>query len=127
MARIVVLDCAYAAIPPPDFCASILTAVTVLVLLSERQSAQVAVVGSTLIFAMAWMWQRGTSRVLAIAWCLAFALVLPLTFAAYQADLQWNTHCRNPRGPGLYFGSLRLSMFSTLPGSASAPMDARDA
>ena len=64
-----------------------LAAVTVLVLLSERQSAQVALVGSTLIFAMAWMWQRGTSRVLAIAWCLAFALVLPLTFAAYQADL----------------------------------------
>lgn len=61
--------------------------VAVPVLLSERESAQVALIGSALIFAMAWIWRPGTARVLAIAWCLAFALILPLTFAAYQAEL----------------------------------------
>ena len=64
-----------------------LAAVAVPVLLSERESAQVALVGSALVFALAWMWRRGTSLGLAVAWCLAFVLVMPLTFAAYQAEL----------------------------------------
>jgi O-Antigen ligase len=64
-----------------------LAAVAVPVFLSGRESAQVALIGSALVFAAACTWRRGISRGLAVAWCLAFALILPLTFAAYRAEL----------------------------------------
>jgi O-antigen ligase len=64
-----------------------LAAVAVPVFLSGRESAQVALIGSALVFVAASTWRRGMSRGLAAAWCLAFALILPLTFAAYRAEL----------------------------------------
>lgn len=64
-----------------------IAAVAVPVFISGRESAQVALIGSTLVFAAASTWRRGISRGLAAAWCLAFVLILPLTFSAYRAEL----------------------------------------
>ena len=62
-------------------------AVAVAVLLSERASSQVALLGSFVVFLFAWRFRRGAVRALAVLWCLAFVLVLPLVFAAYKAEL----------------------------------------
>ena len=62
-------------------------AVAVPVVISEHDSSQVALIGSLVIFSLAWMWRRQVMRALAVLWCLAFVLVLPLSFFAYQADL----------------------------------------
>ena len=60
--------------------------VTVLVVvLSEHQSSQIGLVLSLVTFLLAWKWRAGVIRALAVVWCLAFALVLPLDFAAYKA------------------------------------------
>ncbi len=63
----------------------VLTAATVL--LSEQSSSQIALLGSAFVFMLAWKWRRVTIRGLAVAWCLGFALVLPLNFLAYDAGL----------------------------------------
>lgn len=57
------------------------------VLLSEHQSSQIALVLSLPTFLLAWKWRTAVIRTLAGLWCLAFALVLPLDFAAYNAGL----------------------------------------
>lgn len=62
-------------------------AVTVPVILSEHQSSQVALIGSLLIFSLAWMWRSQVIRTLAVLWCLGFVLALPLSFFASKADL----------------------------------------
>jgi O-antigen ligase len=67
-------------------------AVAVPVLLSERLSSQVALVGSLLIFPLACTWRRGVVHALAALWCLGFVLMLPVAFTAYKAELhmaQW--------------------------------------
>ena len=63
-------------------------AVAAPVLLSDRLSSQIALVGSLLVFPLAQAWRRGVVRALVIFWCLAFALVLPLSFFAYENQLQ---------------------------------------
>ena len=55
------------------------------VLLSEHQSSQIALVLSLPTFLLAWKWRTAVIRTLAGLWCLAFALVLPVDFAAYNA------------------------------------------
>jgi O-antigen ligase len=55
------------------------------VLLSEHQSSQIALVLSLPTFLLAWKWRTAVIRTLAALWCLAFALVLPVDFAAYNA------------------------------------------
>ena len=62
-------------------------AVSVPILISEHQSSQIALIGSLLIFLLARMWRSQVIRELAILWCLAFVLALPLSFFAYKADL----------------------------------------
>jgi MFS family permease len=57
------------------------------ILLSEHDSSQFALLGSALTLLIAWRWQRLAISNLAVVWCLAFAAVLPLSFAAYKADL----------------------------------------
>ena len=57
------------------------------ILFSEQSSSQVALLGSAVVFILAWKWHHVTIRGLAVAWCLAFALVLPLNFLAYDAGL----------------------------------------
>jgi O-antigen ligase len=65
---------------------SLFFVVTVLaVVLSQHQSSQIALVLSLVTFLLAWKWRAGVIRALAVVWCLAFALVLPLDFAAYKA------------------------------------------
>ena len=55
------------------------------VLLSQHQSSQIALVLSLVAFLLAWRWRTAVIRALAALWCLAFALVLPVDFAAYNA------------------------------------------
>jgi O-antigen ligase len=62
-------------------------AVAIPVLISEHQSSQVALIGSIFIFVLAWVWRRPVIRMLAVIWCLAFVLVLPLSIFAFKADL----------------------------------------
>ena len=62
-------------------------AVTATVLLSGRQSAQLALFGSFVVFSMACTWRCGVVWALASLWCLSFVLVLPLAFFAYKAEL----------------------------------------
>ncbi len=64
-----------------------IAAVVVPVLMSRRESAQLALIASVLAFILASAWRRFMPRALAAAWCLAFVVVMPLTFAAYQAEL----------------------------------------
>jgi O-antigen ligase len=65
----------------------LLLAVAVTVLVSEHDSSQLALIGSLLIFSLAWMWRRQVIRALAFLWCMAFVLALPLSFFAYKAEL----------------------------------------
>ena len=62
-------------------------AMAVPILISEHDSSQLALIGSILAFALAWMWRRQVIRSLALLWCVAFAVVLPLSFFAYKAEL----------------------------------------
>jgi O-antigen ligase len=62
-------------------------AVAVPVTISQHDSSQVALMGSLLVFPVAWLWRRATVRALAVLWCVAFVLVLPLDFFAFKADL----------------------------------------
>ena len=62
-------------------------AVAVPVTISEHDSSQVALIGSPLVFLLAWAWRRATIRALAVLWCVAFVVVLPLDFLAFKADL----------------------------------------
>jgi O-antigen ligase len=69
------------------FLALLLFATAIAVLASQHQSSQVALILSLPAFALAWLWRKGTIRALAVLWCLAFALVLPLDFAAFRGEL----------------------------------------
>lgn len=62
-------------------------AIAVPVLFSHHQSSQFALLLSIPAFFLARLWPKAVFRALAIVWCLGFALVLPLTFLAYDADL----------------------------------------
>ena len=64
-----------------------LLAVAVPVIISTHDSSQVALIGSSLVFILAWTWRRPVIRALAVLWCAAFVLVLPVNFLAYKADL----------------------------------------
>src|SRR5215210_3079264 len=65
----------------------LLVAAGVPIAISQHDSSQIALVVALLVFALAQKWPRATIRGLAAAWCLAFVLVLPLDFLAYQAEL----------------------------------------
>lgn len=62
-------------------------AVAVPVAISEHDSSQVALIGSPLVFLFAWAWPRVVIRAIAVLWCVAFVLVLPLDFLAFKTDL----------------------------------------
>jgi O-antigen ligase len=64
-----------------------LLAVAVPVIISTHDSSQVALIVSCLVFILAWTWRRPVIRALAVLWCAAFVLVLPVNFLAYKADL----------------------------------------
>ena len=62
-------------------------ALAVPILISEHDSSLIALLGSILVLFLARQWPRLTTRALAAIWCLGFALVLPLNFLAYNAEL----------------------------------------
>jgi O-antigen ligase len=68
--------------------ALILVGTAAVVFSSEHSSSQVALLGSVIVFALAWKWNRLVIRALAASWCLAFMLVLPASFLAHDAGLQ---------------------------------------
>jgi len=55
--------------------------------LSEHASSQFGLAASLLVLPLAWLNARALFRGLAFVWCLGFALVLPLAFLAYNAEL----------------------------------------
>ena len=63
-------------------------AVATCAVLSDHRSSLVAVCVSLLVFVLAWYWRKPVIRALAVLYCLAFVLVLPVNFLAYNADLQ---------------------------------------
>jgi O-antigen ligase len=69
----------------------LLLAVAVPVLLSDRMSAQLALIVSLLVFPLAYYWRRGVVRVLAALWCLGFVVIIPSAFLAYDAGLHLMT------------------------------------
>ncbi|HEX2446887.1 MAG TPA: O-antigen ligase family protein [Methyloceanibacter sp.] len=69
------------------FLVLLLLATAIAVLASQHQSSQVALILSLPAFGLAWLWRKGVIRALAVLWCLAFALVLPLDFAAFKGEL----------------------------------------
>ena len=62
-------------------------ALAVPIALSEHASSQLALIASTLVLPLAWVRPRAVIRLLALAWCLGFVLVIPLDFLAYKAEL----------------------------------------
>ena len=56
--------------------------------LSDHRSSLVAVCVSLLVFFLAWNWRKPVIRALAFLYCLTFALVIPVDFTAYNANLQ---------------------------------------
>ncbi len=68
--------------------ALILVGTAAVVFSSEHSSSQVALLGSVIVFALAWQWTRLVIRALTACWCLAFVLVLPASFLAHDAGLQ---------------------------------------
>jgi O-antigen ligase len=61
--------------------------VAVVIAISDHDSSQVAIGAALLVFVLARRWPRPTIGALAAAWCLSFALVMPLDFLAYRAGL----------------------------------------
>jgi hypothetical protein len=76
------------AIPRPIALTALFAVVlAVPIAVSEHDSSQVALVLSTIVFALASVWRPGIIRTLAVIWCLCFALVIPLDRLAYQQGL----------------------------------------
>jgi hypothetical protein len=70
------------------------------VVLSEHNSSQVALFGSSLVVVLAWKWCQTVIRALALLWCAAFIFVIPASFVAYQSELQlaeWLPHSDRAR------------------------------
>ena len=62
-------------------------ALAVPILLSEHDSSQLGLFIALPILLVAWFWPLKTIKALAIAWCLGFAIVIPLDMLAYRAEL----------------------------------------
>ena len=60
--------------------------VALAMLLSQSQSSQMALIASLAVFVFAWKWRKAAIRLLAVLWCLAFVLVLPLDILAYKSE-----------------------------------------
>ncbi len=62
-------------------------AAAVIILASEHNTSQMAIFVTLVVFLAAYLLPRITWVAVATGWCLAFVAVVPLTMAAYQADL----------------------------------------
>lgn len=62
-------------------------AVAIPVSFSERMSSQIALFVSLFVFPLALAWRRKVLGLFVILWCLAFALMLPLSFFAYKSQV----------------------------------------
>jgi hypothetical protein len=60
-------------------------------MISDNEASQVALLGSSLVVMAMWLWPQYVLRILAVAWCASFVLVLPASFAAYQNGLHFAT------------------------------------
>jgi O-antigen ligase len=61
--------------------------VTVAVGLSNHESSKLGLLVSAITFLVAWLWPNVARRGLLAAWCLVFALVVPLSTFALKAEL----------------------------------------
>jgi O-antigen ligase len=55
--------------------------------LSQHDSSQIGLIASALVLVFSSINERAVTKALALAWCLGFALALPLGFLAYKAEL----------------------------------------
>jgi hypothetical protein len=96
-------------------------AVAVPVLVSEHQSSQLALIGSLLIFSIAWMWRGAKpsahSRSSGV-WLLYSCC--PSAFSPTRPSCTWRRGYQTLLGLGLSFGNTRPSACSTVLGSGSA-------
>jgi len=67
--------------------AAFIATLAIAIAVSQHDSSQVALIGSSLALLAAWTWPRPVIRVLAALWCAAFVLVIPADFLAYRAGL----------------------------------------
>jgi hypothetical protein len=75
--------------------AALFVAVAAVVAISEHESSQVALLGSSLAVLLGWKWRRFATPALAVVWCAAFIFVIPLSRAAYQSELHLVTSLPN--------------------------------
>ena len=59
--------------------------------ISDHNASQVALLGSAVVALTTMYWPRIIVPTLAVAWCAAFILVIPASFAAYQNGLHFAT------------------------------------
>jgi O-antigen ligase len=67
--------------------ALLVTTIAAVVILSEHDSSQVALIVSGLAVLAALKWRAQVIRALAVLWCAAFVLVIPVSFLAYDSGL----------------------------------------
>jgi hypothetical protein len=70
-------------------------AIAAVVAISEHDSSQVALIGSSVVVLLAWNWRRSFIHALVVLWCAAFVLVIPAGFIAYQSGLHFATWLPN--------------------------------
>ncbi|HML91932.1 O-antigen ligase family protein [Methyloceanibacter sp.] len=66
---------------------ALFAAATATIFLSNHDSSKVGLITSLAVFLLASLWPATTRKGLWLVWCLAFAIVVPLATAAYQAEL----------------------------------------
>jgi O-antigen ligase len=65
--------------------------IALVVMISDHNASQVALLGSSIIVAAMGRWARYVIGCLCISWCAAFILVIPMSFALYQGGLHLTT------------------------------------
>jgi O-antigen ligase len=61
------------------------------VMISDHSASQVALLGSSMVVMAMGRWPRYVIGCLCIAWCAAFVVVIPMSFAVYQGGLHLTT------------------------------------
>jgi len=63
--------------------------ISTVIMMSEHDSSQVALVASSLVVMLALKWRTLVIRSLAVLWCAAFVFVIPANFIAYENGLHF--------------------------------------
>jgi len=94
--------------------------IAVVVAMSEHDSSQVALIGSSVVVILAWNWRQHVIRALAVLWCAAFVFVIPASLVAYQSGLHFAEWLPKSARARVILGSIRQSRHLTVRCSAWA-------